>query len=392
MSDGGLRPWAILLGLALGVCVSNGFARFAYGLILPAMQADLGWSYAEAGWINTANALGYVLGAVATLALIARMPPARLFGLGMLGTALFVLASGLTADVYSQTLWRILAGLFGAPVFIAGGALAAALFPNDRKRNALAIALYFGGGGVGMILSGGALPSLLASHGDAAWPWAWILLGAASLAICPVSLWAAHRLGAPPKGATVRAPLPVGRMGWLLAGYALFATGYIVYLTFLVAWMRTLDAGPELTSAVWIVVGLGIVLSPFAWNAVLARFASGVPLALATGVTAAATFLPVVAADPSGLLVSAAIFGLAVFIAPSAVTSFSRKNLPQAAWGPAVSLFTLVFAVGQTLGPVAAGAIGDGTGSIGLALLSAGVILALGAALAALQRPLPGAG
>ena len=52
------RPWLVLLGLALGVCVTNGFARFAYGLILPAMKSSQGWSYAEAGWLNTANALG----------------------------------------------------------------------------------------------------------------------------------------------------------------------------------------------------------------------------------------------------------------------------------------------------------------------------------------------
>lgn len=39
------RNWWIVLGLALGVTVSNSFARFAYGLILPAMQSDLGWTY-----------------------------------------------------------------------------------------------------------------------------------------------------------------------------------------------------------------------------------------------------------------------------------------------------------------------------------------------------------
>ena len=31
------RQWLVLLGLTLGVTVTNGFARFAYGLLLPAM-------------------------------------------------------------------------------------------------------------------------------------------------------------------------------------------------------------------------------------------------------------------------------------------------------------------------------------------------------------------
>ena len=55
----GANPWLVLLGLALGVLVTNGFGRFAYGLILPAMKAELGWTYAQAGWLNTANAMDY---------------------------------------------------------------------------------------------------------------------------------------------------------------------------------------------------------------------------------------------------------------------------------------------------------------------------------------------
>ena len=54
------RPWLVLLGLALGVTVTNGFARFAYGLLLPSMQSEMGWNYAQAGWLNTANAFGYI--------------------------------------------------------------------------------------------------------------------------------------------------------------------------------------------------------------------------------------------------------------------------------------------------------------------------------------------
>lgn len=42
-----------------------GLARFACGLLLPAMREDLRWSLAEAGALNTANELGYLLGAAA---------------------------------------------------------------------------------------------------------------------------------------------------------------------------------------------------------------------------------------------------------------------------------------------------------------------------------------
>ena len=392
-------PWWIVLGLALGVTVSNSFARFAYGLILPAMQADQGWTYAEAGWINTANALGYLAGALLTLALIRRVPATRLFSLGMIGTTASLILSGLTEDFVLLTLCRIAAGIAGAPAFIAGGSLAAALFP-DPRRTALAIALYFGGGGVGMILTGATLPTLFASQGPAIWPSAWIALGAASTLFTLLAIRAARTLdraggtaspGAAPASAPGAARLPVGRMAFALAGYALFATGYIVYVTFLVAWMRDIDAGPALVSTTWIAIGLAIAASPFAWRGVLARFANGVPLALATGVTAAGTLLPLAVPGPAALIGSGLLFGIAVFIAPASVTAFARHTLPPEMQGRAIALFTTVFAGGQTVGPVAAGALGDAFGSIESGLLAAGAVLIAGACVA-LGQPALGEG
>src|SRR5262249_46508223 len=138
--------WAVALGLSLGPRVSNGLARFAYGLILPAMRQDLSWTYAEAGWVNTANAICYLIVALTALRYIDRVGARKLFVGGLVLTTLALLASGLTRDFWLQTLWRTLAGIGGAPVFIAGGAMVATLFKGDAARNALAIAVYFGGG------------------------------------------------------------------------------------------------------------------------------------------------------------------------------------------------------------------------------------------------------
>ena len=76
-------------------------------------------------------------------------------------------------------------------------------------------------------------------------------------------------------------------------------------------------------------------------------------------------------------------------MAPSAVTNFTRQNLPAQSWGAAISLFTVVFAIAQTLGPYAAGLLGDLTGDIGISLLGASGLLLLGAVIALTQKPLP---
>ena len=61
------------LALSMGAAVSLGITRFAYGLLLPPMRADLGWSYALAGGMNTANAFGYLMGALAMPSLMRRL-------------------------------------------------------------------------------------------------------------------------------------------------------------------------------------------------------------------------------------------------------------------------------------------------------------------------------
>lgn len=383
------RPWLVLAGLALGVTVTNGFARFAYGLLLPAMKSEMGWNYAQAGWLNTANALGYIAGAILTMALIRRIAPTRLFSIGLVATTAALLATGLDAALWWQTLWRILAGTFGAMSFSTAGAMAAGLFHGDPRRNALAIAILFGsGGGLGIVLAGAALPPMLDAYGPGAWPVGWMLIGAVSLAFLPLALWAARQLRPPGPSQARSAPLPLRRMLPLLAGYAGFGLGYIVYLTFLSAWMSEQAASAGFVALVWVVLGACISLSPFVWRPVFARHASGLPLALILVAIAVGSALPVVLPGGPALLVSAVVFGLSVFMAPGAVTNFARHNLPAESWGRAIALFTVVFAIAQTLGPYGAGLVGDLSGNIGVSLLAASGVLLAGAGAALLQKPL----
>ncbi len=384
------RQWLILMGLCLGVTVTNSFARFAYGLLLPAMKSELGWSYAQAGWLNTANALGYIVGAVLTMVLMARISAARLFAVGLTTTTAALLATGAQEALWWQSLWRFLAGVFGALSFSSAGTLAAQLFPDNPRRNALSIALLFGfGGGLGIVLAGGTLPVMLGARGTGAWPVGWTMVGGASLVFLPLGLWAAGQLRPPRAKPSPRPSLPIRAMWPEFGGYAAFGLGYIVYLTFLSAWMTERGAEAGLIAGVWVLLGACLCLSPFVWRPVFARFAGGLPLALILGCIAAGSVLPVLCPGGAGLLASAVIFGLSVFMAPGAVTNFTRHNLPAESWGAAISLFTVVFAVSQTLGPVAAGWIGDVTGNIGNGLVGAACVLSGGAALALLQRRLP---
>ncbi|MGH3182126.1 MAG: YbfB/YjiJ family MFS transporter, partial [Streptosporangiaceae bacterium] len=77
------RAVLVAAGLALGPVVVIGLARFAYSLLLPAMRADLHWSFAQAGAMNTANALGYLVGAIGTGPLLVRARSRRPYLIGL---------------------------------------------------------------------------------------------------------------------------------------------------------------------------------------------------------------------------------------------------------------------------------------------------------------------
>ena len=99
-----LTPLWVVFGLAMGPVVALGLSRFAYALLLPAMRADLGWSFADAGALNTANAAGYLAGALIAAPLGRRFGDKVVFVLGLLLTAIATGASGVSA-VPRPVLW-----------------------------------------------------------------------------------------------------------------------------------------------------------------------------------------------------------------------------------------------------------------------------------------------
>ena len=384
-----IRPWLVLAGLTLGVMVTNGFVRFAYGLILPAMRAELNWSFAQAGWLNTANAIGYLCGAVITALAIKNISQTKLFSIGLVLTTLSLIATGIETSMWWQTSWRFLAGFFGAMSFSTAGALVGGLFPKNPRYSALAIAILFGsGGGCAILFAGASLPLMLDKFGTSAWPFAWLLIGGASLFFLPFSLWAAKQLKTDIQKNKSSMPFPIRRLFPITVGYGCFGFGYIVYLTFLSAWMKQTSASPVFIAVEWVLLGMCITVSPFVWRHILARYASGFPLACVLVCIAVGSALPILLPGSVSLIISAIIFGISVFMAPSAIASFTHKNLPPESWGRQMSLFTVIFAATQTVGPYAAGLIGDYFDNIGVSLLFASIILLLGAAFAFFQKPI----
>src|SRR5450432_457089 len=103
----------VVVGLSMGPVIALGLARFAYALLLPVMRSDLGWSYADAGAMNTANAAGYLAGALLATAAARQFGIKQAFMTAMIVTATAVGAAGLTASFAALMTLRFLAGVSG---------------------------------------------------------------------------------------------------------------------------------------------------------------------------------------------------------------------------------------------------------------------------------------
>ncbi len=382
------RGYLLAFALSLGVTVSNSFARFAYALVLPSMRTELDWNYAQAGWLNTANAIGYLLGAVLTRLVIRRTGNRSLFIGGVLLTAVAILATGLTRDLFWLGVWRLVSGVAGATAFISGGALSGNVVPGQPRLAATTIAIYFAGGGVGFLLCGVAIPLWLDAGGPGAWQQAWVGMGVAGLLMLVVCASAALRITEPniePAGG----PVPhdgVRRLRAGLAAYVMFGLGYIGYMTFVIAWMRDHGASTQQVIAVWCTFGAASLLGPWLWRRPLQHWIPGRMLAAAMGLLAVGALLPLLHAGMLSMLLSAALFGASMWNIPGSVTNLAKRALPKPAWGSAVATFTIVFSAGQIVGPVATGWLADVFGSLRVGLVLSVGVLALGALIALAQR------
>lgn len=385
--------WVIAFVLSFGPTVSNSFARFAYALVLPAMREDLTIDWSQAGTLGTTNALGYLVGALLARVAVNRIGNRRIFAAGMVLTALALLATGLSRDLAVLNALRLLAGIGGAWVFICGGALSGNIFPGEPQRATTTIAIYFAGGGFGLVLCGITLPWLLEVRGAGAWPLAWQAMGVVALLMAAASIAAAWRIdepGTPQPAAPHDSERPISALRLLPAqavSYACFGLGYIGYMTFVIAWVRAHDGSTTLVMLLWCALGLATLAAPRLWAGPCERWPGGRPMAAVMTTLATAALLPLVSVSPGVMVLSATLFGASMFSAPSAVSSLIKHALPKPRWGEAIASFTVVFGLSQIAGPAAIGWVADLSGSLQPGMLASGLVLAAGALIALAQRP-----
>ena len=378
------RRWGQWVRLALGPASALGLARFAYGLLVPAMRTELHWSLAQAGTLTTANSLGYLLGAVAAAPVARLLGVAVTFRLGMVLTAAALAVNAATGRGYAALLViRLVAGLAGALVFITAGVIASRA--AARARSAAPLTICFAGAGLGIAISGTVLPPLLGHH-PGRWPLGWGVLAAAA-GLATIISWTAAEGGRERGTAGAVIHLRSVALLWPVAlAYLLFATGYVAYITFLSAYLADHHAGVGQVALTWALLGLAAVAAPALWSRPISAWRGARALAALLAGLSAASALALVTTAPAAVAGSAIGYGVTFLGVPAAITALNRAAVAPRDWTGTLAAFTVVFAAGQTAGPYLAGALADRYGT-GATLAWTAALCGAGAVISAAIRP-----
>jgi predicted MFS family arabinose efflux permease len=372
--------------LAIGVDI--GLARLGYGLLLPAIRADLGGSYGTYGLIGALHLAGYLGGTLTAPPLLrnrARIP--RIIAVAHVVVGLSVAASAAATGGFSLFLARVVIG-FASGIGVAA-VVTEMLERVPAARRGLASGIAWGGAGIALVVSA---PAGAWALGDPSrWRIATVLCALPAFAVAALAL----RLGPhePVTAAGAAGDTPFGwrdlfraRNAFFAAAYASFGVAYIAYATFAVATFAARGVPAPVVTAVWSALGVASVAGALAVVPVLAgrgaRFSFMLPLA--AGALGCWISSWSGAAAP---VVGAICVGIGLAATPAVASAFARMRSDATTAAVAFTAVTTVFGIGQLAGPLAAGIVADHVGLWAVPLFAA-IVFACGTIAAAIDARL----
>lgn len=376
--------WIIVACGILILFACLGLARFSYGMLLPAMREGLRLAYDQMGYVSTANFAGYLVAVALAPLAIRRFKPRLTIAGGLLLIACCMLgisqSGSFPAVLFLYALTGVGSGFANIPVMV----LVSHWFRRERRGRAAGLMVI--GNGAGIIFSGFYIPYLNQQFASEGWRVGWMSLGLIALCIAGIAACLLRNnpqdMGLDPIGAKVavepdalaaHGPANSGRVIVFLGMlYLIFGATYMVYGTFIVTTM-VVEYGYSETSAglFWSWVGFFGLFSGVLFGSLSDRIGRKGGLMAVFAVQTVAYMLAGSGFGSSALLASIVLYGIAAFAIPTIMAAAVADYMGLSKAAAAFSIVTFFFAIGQTVGPGAAGEIAEASGSFASSYLYA---------------------
>jgi MFS family permease len=385
--------WIIAFTGTLVLLLTQGFGRMSYSVILPPMKEGLFLSYTQAGLIGTANFIGYLCLAVVGGFLAVRFGTRRTIFVSLLVMGFSLFLTGFSRSFTHALLLRLVTGMGNGGAVVPMMALTAAWFAA-RKRG-LAAGILTIGTGAGLSIVGLVLPYFMGKFGSDGWRYAWFLLGTLVFVLSFVC-YAFLRDTPGEKGTSIYGGEEERKSRsdssffsawgdvvrekeiWKLgAVYFMFGFSYIIYLTFLIAYL-TNEGGfaPKQAGEIFAVMGLVSLSGGVIWGWISDVVGRRYGFALAYLVLVFSYVILAFWKSIPAAYASAIIFGFGLSSMPAIMAAAVGDSMGGKLAPAALGFVTVIFGIGQSLGPAVAGWMKDATGTFaGCFILSASVSL-----------------
>ena len=352
-----------------------GLARFTYGVMLPSLRHDLGLDYFESGSLNAIHLAGYLIGTLIAPSLGRRMTAWRMSRAAHLlvaaGAITCAVAPSSATGFFILAVGRLATGI-GAGLGIVATFVIVFEAVSAAKRP-LVSAVVWSGLNVGIIGSGLCVAWLLETA--IGWRVAFALSALVAIVLAVAFPPAAFRTerGAPLAGAVQTRPVKMISPRWLFlsCAYLCFGIAYVAYSTFAGVRLAAINASYFVVGATWTVLGLTSMIGSFGTIPVLtSERMKRAALFIALSFGAAGSFVAS-GNSPLAAFAGAALVGLGLAAVPTIVSAYARDRTDAETYPRAFSIASAFLGVGQLVGPLAGGAVGDWLGSAAIPIFAA---------------------
>ncbi|WP_320035493.1 YbfB/YjiJ family MFS transporter [Halarcobacter sp.] len=342
-----------------------GLGRFAFGMVLPNMQESLLLNTTQIGFIGTANFLGYLAGIFFANSLYTKYNTHKLIFNTMLLQAFSMGVMILFTNYLILSLLYSLSGFFCAIVNISIMAHISNIVPKNIRGKVLGIVVS--GSGIAIVLSGQIVPFVETITLETPWKTSWLIFSSlivilAFLCQPGIKKHTKHEMPEMKFSSNKYFFIPsFWKIGIL---YMIFGLTYSIFVTYFVkAVIEKYNISTSLSGDFWTILGLASIFSGLLFGMVADKIGPYKTLIFVYFLQTIAHFTLTQDLSSYAIWISTIVFGISIWSIPSLIVLLTSVHFDVKRTSQILSLVTIIFALCQAIGSVAAGYIYDKTNS-----------------------------
>ncbi|WP_247747390.1 MFS transporter [Alkalihalobacillus sp. BA299] len=394
------KGWIILFLLFCTMLGSLGFGRFSLGAILPFMREGLGLDYRHIGLIASAAFLGYLVSVSIVGYFVIRFGAKKIINYSMIILAIAMVICANAHSFWVAYFGCLLLGIGSGGSSIPAMGLAGRWFSNNKK--GMAIGTAMGGLGLGIVISGLVVPSIV-NITDEGWRISWyilslvtvifIIINAIYLKNSPEELGIqaigeeksksdknSHDASSPPRQ-NDKWQVYKSKQIWIIGFiYMSWGFSYLIFSTFLVDYlMKDLDFSKGIAGLFFSIAGLASIISGFVWGGVSDRFGRMFALSFVLIIQFSMLVALILSTSTLFIVLEVIFYGLTLWGVPTIMNASVADFVESSQVPVAMGFITIFFSIGQIISPVITGVVIEMTNDYFVAFLLSAFICLCGA-------------